>query len=214
MPIDSILDTGSGGQAAVVLGALMAAHFSRSLIKVLDSDPARVGTLFMGDIIQQLSGLDRVAETTRRLAIGSNRTRAAVLTRAKGYGLVPQRVGHRRGLASSFAQIGAGRIAAAGTITASRSAWGDGCILNYGAVFDDVRFVGTACHLDPLSSLAGSVKLDDGVLVCAGARVLRGLVIGSEATIGPGPVVVSEIDTGMTVVGVPAREASYEESRQ
>lgn len=214
MPTDCILVVGSGGHAAVVLDALMAGHFSRSQIHVLDSEPTRVGASIMGGIIQHLSALDHMPGAPCHVAIGDNRIRTGLLDRLKGSGLVPQSVVDQRAIVSSFAQIGAGSFVAAGAIISARSSLGEGCIINHGAVVDHDCSVGAACHLAPLSSLAGSVTLGEGVLVGAGARVLPGLVIGSGATIGAGAVVVTDVAEGMTVVGVPARRASQKGSGQ
>jgi serine O-acetyltransferase len=47
--------------------------------------------------------------------------------------------------------------------------------------------------------------LGDGVLVGAGARVLGGIHLGDDCTIGANAVVIDDIPAGATAVGVPAR---------
>ncbi|HEY3911371.1 MAG TPA: serine O-acetyltransferase [Stellaceae bacterium] len=48
-------------------------------------------------------------------------------------------------------------------------------------------------------------KVRDGVLLCAGAKVLGNVEIGRDAKVGAGSVVLSDVPPGATVAGVPAR---------
>lgn len=47
--------------------------------------------------------------------------------------------------------------------------------------------------------------IGDGVFVGAGARVLGGIEVGDDAVIGANAVVINDVPTGATVVGIPAR---------
>lgn len=48
-------------------------------------------------------------------------------------------------------------------------------------------------------------KVQDGVLLCAGAKVLGNVQIGRDAKVGAGSVVLNDVPPGATVAGVPAR---------
>ena len=48
-------------------------------------------------------------------------------------------------------------------------------------------------------------KVRDGVLLCAGAKVLGNVEIGRDAKVGAGSVVLHDVPAGATVAGVPAR---------
>jgi serine O-acetyltransferase len=48
-------------------------------------------------------------------------------------------------------------------------------------------------------------KVRDGVLLCAGAKVLGNVEIGRDAKVGAGSVVLNDVPAGATVAGVPAR---------
>jgi serine acetyltransferase len=48
-------------------------------------------------------------------------------------------------------------------------------------------------------------KVRDGVLLCAGAKVLGNVEIGRDAKVGAGSVVLQDVPPGATVAGVPAR---------
>jgi serine O-acetyltransferase len=46
--------------------------------------------------------------------------------------------------------------------------------------------------------------IEDGAVVYAGAKVLGGVRVGRNATVGAGAVVVKDVPDGMTAIGVPA----------
>ena len=48
-------------------------------------------------------------------------------------------------------------------------------------------------------------KVRDGVLLCAGAKVLGNVEIGRDAKVGAGSVVLHDVPPRATVAGVPAR---------
>ncbi|MEM7467824.1 MAG: serine O-acetyltransferase [Pseudomonadota bacterium] len=52
--------------------------------------------------------------------------------------------------------------------------------------------------------------LEDGVVIGAGAKVLGPITIGKDARVGSNAVVVKDVETGTTVVGIPARVAGSE----
>jgi serine O-acetyltransferase len=52
-------------------------------------------------------------------------------------------------------------------------------------------------------------KVHDGVLLCAGAKVLGNVEIGRDAKVGAGSVVLQDVPPGATVAGVPARVVAW-----
>jgi serine O-acetyltransferase len=52
-------------------------------------------------------------------------------------------------------------------------------------------------------------KVRDGVLLCAGAKVLGNVEIGRDAKVGAGSVVLHDVPPGATVAGVPARIVAW-----
>ena len=52
-------------------------------------------------------------------------------------------------------------------------------------------------------------KVRDGVLLCAGAKVLGNVEIGRDAKVGAGSVVLQDVPAGATVAGVPARVVAW-----
>lgn len=85
---------------------------------------------------------------------------------------------------------------------------GDGVIVNTSAVVEHDSSIGAFVHLAPRSAVLGSVWVGDRTLVGAGCTILPGLRVGSDVSLGAGSVVLHDIESGVTAVGIPARESS------
>ena len=53
--------------------------------------------------------------------------------------------------------------------------------------------------------ISGSVEIGTGVVIGIGAKVLQGLLVNQNSTIGAGAVVTKNVNPMKTMVGVPAR---------
>lgn len=78
-----------------------------------------------------------------------------------------------------------------------------------GVVINSQAMLGRDCVLQSGVAIGAvdrqSPTLGDRVWLGSGAKVVGGVKIGSDASIGANAVVVSDIDSGVTAVGVPAR---------
>jgi sugar O-acyltransferase (sialic acid O-acetyltransferase NeuD family) len=117
-------------------------------------------------------------------------------------------VKHPAAVVSLSAVVGDGSFLAAGAIVGPYAKVGQHSIINHHAVVDHDCVVGDFCHIAPHVSLGGGVKIGHGVLVGAGAVILPGLSVGDVAIIGAGAVVTKNVESGVTVVGNPARVIS------
>jgi sugar O-acyltransferase (sialic acid O-acetyltransferase NeuD family) len=77
----------------------------------------------------------------------------------------------------------------------------------YSSIGHDVE-LGDYCTLSSHVDLTGHVKVGHRVFFGSGARVLPGVTIGDDATIGAGAVVVRDVPAGVTVFGNPARQVA------
>lgn len=68
--------------------------------------------------------------------------------------------------------------------------------------------IGPNCMIFHQVTLAGPVTLGRHVDIGAGAKVLNGVTIRDHVTIGPNAVVTSDLPSGVTVAGIPARVLS------
>ncbi len=73
------------------------------------------------------------------------------------------------------------------------------CTIGHGAV------IGRGAVLNPTVNISGGVTVGDGVLIGTGAQVLQYVKIGDNVTVGAGAVVNKNVESGTTVVGIPAK---------
>ena len=77
--------------------------------------------------------------------------------------------------------------------------------LNTGAEIGHDSIVGQYVSIMPTVNISGNVTIGDGVFIGVKATILQGLSVGEDATIGAASLVYSDVPTGCTVLGNPAR---------
>ena len=139
------------------------------------------------------------------VALGSNRLRArfGLLATSMGYQLV-NAISSRASISPS-ARLGRGVAIMAGAVINAETSIGDLVIINTSAVIDHDNLIEEAAHIAPQCALAGNVRVGAKAFLGIGTRVVPERVIGSDAVIGAGSVVIGDIEPGVTAVGVPAR---------
>jgi serine O-acetyltransferase len=96
---------------------------------------------------------------------------------------------------------------------------GSGVFIDHGTglVVGETAFIGNDVSILHEVTLGGTgkergdrhPKVRDGVLLCAGAKVLGNVEIGRDAKVGAGSVVLSSVPPRATVAGVPARIVAW-----
>ena len=102
-------------------------------------------------------------------------------------------------------QLGCGNIICAGNILTTDIRIGSFNILNLASTYGHDVVIGDYCVINPGVNLSGRVRVGDACLLGTGAVVLERLVIGDHVTVGGGAVVTKNIESGLTVVGIPAK---------
>ena len=105
---------------------------------------------------------------------------------------------------------GKGIVVAAGTRFTSGICVGDFCIFNQNTTIAHDCVVESYVHVAPGANVSGNVHLKNGCWVGAGAVVNQGShakkrVVGENATIGSGAVVIRDCEANAVYAGVPAK---------
>ena len=205
-----VIVVGSGGHAAVVADALLAA--GETLLGFTDSDDGRHGRMLCG--LPVLGNDDDVlaahAPAQTRLANGIGGVRGTALRqrvqqRLQAQGWQFTSVRHPSAIVSPFAHVGAGVQLLAASVVQTGADLGAGCIVNTAAVVEHDCRLGEHVHVAPRALLCGDVTVGARSHIGAGAVVRQGLRLGADTVVGAGAVVVKDFPGAGTLVGVPAR---------
>jgi len=203
----SILIVGAGGHGRVVADA---ARLSGQWGKIAFIDDRYPELVSAGSwpVIGTVAELDRLASDWGEvvIAVGDNTTRIELLERAKTYNLDIVSVIHPSAQIAEDVTIGEGTVVFANAVVNVGSILGNACIVNTAVTVDHDNHIGAGVHLSPGVHLAGDVGIGDCSWIGIGAVVIQGCSVGHDVMVGAGAVVTKNINSGLTVVGVPARE--------
>lgn len=152
-------------------------------------------------IIDNISKYDGVI-----VAIGDNVIRLEKLTLYEELGLPLVTIIHPSSVISQYARIGKGTVVCAGAIINPFAEIGCGSIINTAATIDHDCKIADGVHVSPGAHLGGGVQVGKSTWIGLGASVKQCIRIGEDSIVGMGAVVVRDVPSGVTVVGVPARE--------
>ncbi|WP_394838064.1 NeuD/PglB/VioB family sugar acetyltransferase [Pendulispora rubella] len=137
------------------------------------------------------------------LGVGDPRRRRLIAERHPGVRWA--NVVHLNARVSPSVQVGHGIVVMAGAILNTGAKLGDHAIVNTGAIVEHDVSVGTLVHVGPAVAIGGGALIGDRATLGLGARIRDHVTVGADAVVGMGAVVVGNVETGLTVVGVPAR---------
>jgi sugar O-acyltransferase (sialic acid O-acetyltransferase NeuD family) len=199
---------GGGGHARVLIDCLQLSGCPRRLM-ILDPDSTRWGQQLYGvPIVGDDDKLEQLGAEWFVVAFGSvgdNRPRQQLFDRCCALGLEPLTVLHPQAVVSRWATLERGAQVLPGSVINAGSRIGANAIVNSGAVIEHDCVLGDHAHVATGARLGGGVRVGWGAHVGIGATVRQGICVGDRAIVGAGAVVVKDVSSGTTVVGVPAR---------
>jgi sugar O-acyltransferase (sialic acid O-acetyltransferase NeuD family) len=205
----TLLIWGAGGHGKVVLDVALSSGHLQPIVFV-DDDPERAGKSFCGFALVTGSGnLERFRGALFMAAVGDNRLRARCFARAVAAGLVPATLIHLSAVVSPSADLGTGTVVMPGAVVNAGVMTGMNGIVNSGAIIEHDCILGNHVHIAPRATLGGNVLVGDFAHVGLGAAVLPSATVGAGCVVGAGAVVLRDVPTNSTVVGVPARVLKY-----
>jgi sugar O-acyltransferase (sialic acid O-acetyltransferase NeuD family) len=176
----------------------------------------REGSSKFGQMLEGLPVLDcqsarlRFPDARAIVAVGDPALRANIAAEARAAGLSFAALLHPAAVHAPDLAIGPGSLVFAGCVITANVRLGQhvqinpACSIAHDCVLED--FV----TLAPGVRVAGSVWIERHVFIGIGAAIVNGtaekpLVIGEDAVVGAGAVVIGDVPPGVTVAGVPAR---------
>jgi len=209
-----VVVVGAGGHAKVCVELLRASSIPVAFcIGGDDSGEYCVGVpVLKGD--DHLKRLRDEGYSQAFVAIGSNvvRQRLGTAVRSLGYQLV--NAVSPSAVISPTARLGQGIAVMAGAVINADSSIADLAIINTSASVDHDGRIGEAVHIAPQCGLAGNVTVGARTFLGIGSRVIPGISIGEDVLAGAGSVIISHLESGTRVVGVPARKLHERTSSQ
>lgn len=200
---------GAGGHAKVIIDLLRCS--GHDVVACLDAGREGQtvnGVPVLGDERVVLPQLMAQGVDAAFVALGDNRLRQKVVAGIAALGLEMVSAIGRSAVISPSARVGRGCAIMEGAVINADARIGDFAIINTNASIDHDCVVGPYSHVAPGSALAGGVDVGATVFLGAGSRVIPGIKIIDGAVVGAGAVVVRDIGSTGTWVGVPARQIS------
>jgi UDP-perosamine 4-acetyltransferase len=202
---------GAGGHAKVLIDALRTAGVAVN--GLTDADPAKAGTHILGvPVLGDDEEVLSFAPEAVRLVNGIGSVRIPYLRRRlfddfrkSGYAFA--QVVHPRAIVAGDVVLAEGVQVMAGAVLQTGSRIGENAIINTRAVVDHDCVIGSHVHISPGAVLCGGVVIGDASHIGAGATLIQGVRIGANCMVAAGAVVIRDVPDGMTVMGVPAKEA-------
>jgi sugar O-acyltransferase (sialic acid O-acetyltransferase NeuD family) len=191
---------GAGGHGSVVIATLVAAGVR--VVAVYDDNPAARGGSLLGVPVRGPVDAAADARLPTVLGIGDNRHRATLAGRLD---LEWATAVHPGAVVHPSVRVGAGTVIFAGVVVQPNAVLEEHVILNTSCSVDHDCVVGPFAHVSVGARLTGAVHVGRGSMLGAGCVLLPRAVVGEHCTVGAGAVVLGDIASGMTVIGVPAR---------
>lgn len=152
------------------------------------------------DFINTASAYDGVV-----IAIGDNKTRLSLYHKLNDIDCNIVSLIHPKATISHFSSIGYGTVVMAGSVVSSCAVIGDVCIINSNSIVEHDCVLSDGVHLSPLAAIAGGCKIGKRSWIGIGAVVKQQLHIAENVIVGAGGVVINDLSSDNTYIGIPAR---------
>ena len=194
---------GAGGYAKSVLDSLDYQQYA--LKGFLDERPEKKEHFGYPVLAHSLSDIQDPEKYSFFIAIGSDPKRKVWFDRLNKIGADMASIWDSSAIVSPLAMIGAGCFIGKMAIVNAGVVIGDNVVINTMALVEHGSSVDSHANISTKAVLNGDVSIGEGTFVGSGSVVIGQLNVGSWSIIGAGAVVTKDVESSVTVAGVPAR---------
>lgn len=209
-----IVIIGAGGFAREVAWLLEEINIVKKdwvLLGFIDEDPKNHGKILNGYPV--LGNFDCIRTSYNQLfsicAVGSPNAKYRLVEKAEMVGLKFVNIIHPGVRLSKFTEIGVGNIICAGSIISTNVTIGNHVSINPSSTVGHDSVIGDYSTILWSVNISGNCKVETGCDIGTNASIIQGIKIGSWSVIGAGAVVVRDIPSNCTAVGIPAKPIKF-----
>lgn len=198
--MSDLIIIGGGGHAKVVADI---ATLNGYKIRGFLDDNTDVEKILNYNRLGNVSDCIKYGDCSFVIAIGNNLVRRNIFEKYSNFEYVT--LIHPSVCIGSGVEIGEGTVIMPGAVVNACTKIGKCCVINSGAVVEHDCTIGDFTLIAPNSTVCGVTSIGSNCWLGAGCTVNNVLGICDNVTLGSGAVVVSDITTAGTYVGVPAK---------
>ena len=196
--MNRLIIIGAGGHGKVIADAALKNGYTN----ICYIDDHAKGEIMGFPIIGTCEDIERLNDenTDFIIGIGNNDVRKKV---AETHDLNWVSIVHPSAQIAFYAEIGKGTVVMANAVVNVCATIGEHCIINTGAIVEHDNMIENYVHISPNVALGGTVRIGELTHIGIGATVINNVDVCSGCTIGAGAVVVKDLKTKGTYIGVP-----------
>jgi sugar O-acyltransferase (sialic acid O-acetyltransferase NeuD family) len=162
----------------------------------------RISTRWLGTIDEFLGA---PAASHYVLGIGDPKVRRSIAERLDRFGLAAATLVHPAAAIGADVELEPGSVVCSHVSITTNVRLGRHVHVNLNSTIGHDSRIRDYVTINPLVAVSGDVTLEEGVTMGTHSSILQGLRVGAGSFVGAGAVVVKDVPSGVTVVGVPAR---------
>jgi acetyltransferase EpsM len=199
----------------VLLGTGLFAEELTDLVAALDGvelvaycenlDRAKAGERIGEHPVVWVEDLPQLGDVAAVCAITTT-ARESYVEQVAALGVPFTRLVHPSAVVAPTAVVGTGAVIGAGSVIGARTVLGSHVMINRGALIGHHAELGDYATVQPGANIGGATEIGARAYIALGAMVLDRRRVGEGALVGAGALVTRDVDPGVQVMGVPARE--------
>ncbi len=201
--MEKLIVIGAGGYAKSVLDSID--YYNYRIKGFLDEYSKEEEHLGYPILWNSLDGIENPEKYFYFIAIGNNKLRKIWYDRLISKKLRMINVVDKSAIISPEAKIGTGCFFGKMSVVNSKAVIGNNCIINTKALVEHGCIVKDHANISTNAVINGDVEIGMGTFVGTCSATIGQILVGEWSTIGAGAVVIDNVESGVTVAGVPAK---------